>query len=41
MESIGLGSEEHEATRLVVLRALDKFDKFGSGGVKASSWRRT
>jgi histidyl-tRNA synthetase len=28
MESIGLGGEQHEATRLVVLRAVDKLDKF-------------
>src|SRR3954464_3459967 len=28
MESIGLGGEEHAGTRLTVLRALDKLDKF-------------
>src|SRR5213080_4953703 len=28
MESIGLGGEEHAGTRLTVLRAVDKLDKF-------------
>ena len=28
MESIGLGGDEHAATRLTVLRAIDKLDKF-------------
>jgi len=28
MESIGLGGEEHAGTRLTVLRAIDKLDKF-------------
>lgn len=34
MEAIGLGGDEHGHTRLVVLRAMDKFDKFGAEGVK-------
>jgi histidyl-tRNA synthetase len=34
MEALGLGGEEHGNTRLVVLRAMDKFDKFGAEGVK-------
>ncbi len=35
LESIGLGGEEHAARRLTVLRAIDKFDKFGEEGVAA------
>ncbi|WP_159946748.1 histidine--tRNA ligase [Rhizobium sp. 18065] len=34
MEAIGLGGEENAGRRLGVLRALDKFDKFGPEGVK-------
>jgi len=34
MEAIGLGDEAHGMTRLTVLRALDKLDKFGTEGVK-------
>ncbi|WP_425419507.1 histidine--tRNA ligase [Oricola indica] len=34
MEAIGLGEEENGSTRLTVLRALDKLDKFGVEGVK-------
>ncbi|MGV0876348.1 histidine--tRNA ligase [Martelella sp. FLE1502] len=33
LEAIGLGGEENAAQRLTVLRALDKFDKFGLTGV--------
>lgn len=33
MEAIGLGGEENAARRLIVLRAIDKLDKFGSSGV--------
>jgi histidyl-tRNA synthetase len=33
MESIGLGGAENAGRRLGVLRALDKFDKFGAEGV--------
>lgn len=33
MEAIGLAGEENAARRLIVLRALDKFDKFGAEGV--------
>ena len=33
LESIGLGGEENAAKRLNVLRAIDKFDKFGVEGV--------
>ncbi len=33
MEAIGLGGEENAGRRLTVLRALDKFDKFGVQGV--------
>ncbi|WP_108880149.1 histidine--tRNA ligase [Anderseniella sp. Alg231-50] len=34
METIGLGGDEHAGTRLSVLRAIDKLDKFGPEGVK-------
>ncbi len=34
MEAIGLGGDEHGHTRLTVLRAMDKFDKFGLEGVR-------
>jgi histidyl-tRNA synthetase len=34
MEAIGIGGEEHLHTRLVVLRALDKFDRLGVEGVR-------
>ena len=34
MEAIGLGGEENAGRRLGVLRAIDKFDKFGVEGVK-------
>lgn len=34
MEAIGLGGEENAARRLNVLRAMDKFDKFGVEGVR-------
>lgn len=34
MEAIGLGGEENAARRLIVLRALDKADKFASADVK-------
>lgn len=34
MEAIGLGGDEHSETRLTVLRAIDKLDKFGPEGVK-------
>ncbi|WP_422375007.1 histidine--tRNA ligase [Roseibium sp.] len=34
LAAIGLGGEEHDERRLTVLRALDKFDKFGIEGVK-------
>ncbi len=33
LEAIGLGGEENGGRRLTVLRAIDKFDKFGMGGV--------
>ncbi|WP_395665899.1 histidine--tRNA ligase [Methylocella sp.] len=33
LESIGLGGEENAGRRLTVLRAIDKFDKFGADGV--------
>ncbi|MCA3628799.1 MAG: histidine--tRNA ligase [Methylobacterium sp.] len=33
MEAIGLGGEENAARRLIVLRAIDKLDKFGPLGV--------
>jgi histidyl-tRNA synthetase len=35
MESIGLGGDEHAGRRLTVLRAVDKFDRLGEGGVRA------
>ncbi|MCZ8179896.1 MAG: histidine--tRNA ligase [Rhizobium sp.] len=34
MEAIGLGGEENAGRRLTVLRAIDKFDKFGIEGVR-------
>jgi len=34
MESIGLGGEENAGRRLTVLRAIDKFDRLGLGGVR-------
>ncbi len=34
MEAIGVGGDEHAGTRLSVLRAIDKLDKFGPDGVK-------
>ncbi len=33
LESVGLGGEENAARRLIVLRAIDKFDKFGAHGI--------
>ena len=33
LESAGLAGEENAARRLIVLRAIDKFDKFGADGV--------
>jgi histidyl-tRNA synthetase len=34
MEAVRLGGEEHAATRLTVLRALDKYDRLGKSGVR-------
>ena len=34
MEAIGLGGDENAGRRLTVLRAIDKFDKFGLEGVR-------
>src|SRR5674476_86174 len=34
MEAIGLGAEHDAARRLVVMRALDKYDRLGIDGVK-------
>jgi len=34
MEALGLGGEENASRRLVVLRTIDKLDKFGLTGVK-------
>jgi len=34
LESIGLGGEDEAEQRLTVLRAMDKFDKFGAEGVR-------
>ena len=34
MESIGLGGEENAGRRLTVLRAIDKLDRLGVGGVR-------
>lgn len=34
MEAIGIGGDEHAGTRLSVLRAIDKLDKFGPEGVR-------
>src|ERR1700735_2903220 len=35
MEAIGLGGADNAGRRLTVLRAMDKFDKFGVEGVRA------
>jgi len=35
MESIGLGGDGNAGRRLSVLRAIDKFDRLGEGGVRA------
>jgi histidyl-tRNA synthetase len=35
MESIGLGGDQNAGRRLTVLRAIDKFDRLGEGGVRA------
>jgi histidyl-tRNA synthetase len=35
LEAIGLGGEANEGKRLTVLRAIDKYDRLGSGGVRA------
>ncbi len=35
LESVGLGGEENAGKRLVVLRAIDKHDRLGEGGVRA------
>src|SRR6266540_2227778 len=35
MDAIGLNGESHEAKRLTVLRAIDKYDRLGSDGVRA------
>ena len=34
MEAIGIGGEEHAGTRLTVLRAIDKLDKFSEDDVQ-------
>src|SRR3954465_15828773 len=34
METIGIGGEENAGKRLTVLRAIDKLDRLGMGGVK-------
>jgi histidyl-tRNA synthetase len=33
MEAIGIGGEENASKRLTVLRAIDKYDRLGAGGV--------
>ena len=38
MEAIGLGGEENAGKRLTVLRAIDKLDRLGLDGVRATSW---
>ncbi len=35
LESLGLDGEQHAEKRLGVLRAMDKFDRLGDGGVRA------
>ncbi|WP_040485395.1 histidine--tRNA ligase [Lutibaculum baratangense] len=35
MEAVGLAGDEHAATRLTVLRAIDKLDRLGLDGVRA------
>jgi histidyl-tRNA synthetase len=34
LESVGLGGEQHAAQRLMVLRAIDKYDRLGADGVE-------
>ena len=41
MESIGLGGDEHAGRRLIVLRAVDKLDKFPIAEVRKAAWPRT
>ena len=36
MEAIGLGGEENAGQRLTVLRAIDKLDRLGVDGVRAT-----
>ena len=38
LESIGLGGEQHADKRLIVLRALDKFDRLEELGVSSFTW---
>src|SRR6202790_2586006 len=33
LEAIGIGGEQHVGTRLTVLRAIDKYERLGRGGV--------
>ena len=40
LESIGLGGEENAGRRLTVLRAVDKYDRLGVEGVRATAWAR-
>ena len=39
MEAIGLGGGENAGRRLTVLRAIDKLDRLGPGGVRAAAGR--
>ena len=40
MEAIGLGGAENAGRRLTVLRAIDKIDRLGVEGVRATAGRR-
>ena len=41
MEAIGLGGDANAGKRLTVLRAIDKFDRLGIDGVRASAGQGT
>ena len=41
MEAIGLGGDDKAGQRLTVLRAIDKLDRLGAEGVRATAWAGT
>ena len=38
MDATGIGGDENAGRRLTVLRAIDKFDRLGTDGVRATAW---